>query len=166
MTIYTVHLPPDVVSSDEVAERAVFVKEGFAFFGFAFTGFWMLAQRLWLETLAYLAALALVSAIFWYFGLPRGAYAGITFLFSLLIGLEGNEWIRRRLARVGWSQAGTVSGPSLDECERRFFKDWTAGQTARPTPPPLRATSSSAPAMPPSGVLGVFPEPRGRTGQA
>ncbi len=55
MTLYTVHLPPDAVSAEEVAERSVFVKEGFAFFGFAFTGFWLLAQRLWLEAIAYLA---------------------------------------------------------------------------------------------------------------
>ncbi len=72
MTLYTVHLPPDVVSAEEVAERSVFVKEGFAFFGFAFTGFWLLAQRLWLELIAYLGAIALVSALFWQFSLPPG----------------------------------------------------------------------------------------------
>jgi hypothetical protein len=164
MTLYTVHLPPDAVSAEEVAERSVFVKEGFAFFGFAFTGFWLLAQRLWLEAIAYLGAIALISALFWQFGLPPGAYAGVTFLLSLLIGIEGNEWIRRRLGRAGWTQAGTVSGPSLDECERRFFGEWVAsGAAPRSGPPPLRPAPSAGPVGRPVGVLGVFPEPRGQT---
>ncbi len=166
MTLYTVHLPPDVVSAEEVAERSVFVKEGFAFFGFAFTGFWLLAQRLWLELIAYLGAIALVSALFWQFSLPPGAFAGVTFLLSLLIGLEGNEWIRRRLGRAGWTQAGTVSGPSLDECERRFFREWVDGGTSpRSAPPPLRPTQAGGPLGRPVGVLGIFPEPRGQSGR-
>ncbi len=164
MTLYTVHLPPDAVSAEEVAERSLFVKEGFAFFGFAFTGLWLLAQRLWLEAIAYLGAIALISALFWQFSLPPGAYAGVTFLLSLLIGLEGNEWIRRRLGRAGWTQAGTVSGPTLDECERRFFQEWTgSGAAPRSAPPPLRSPQPAPVAGRPVGVLGVFPEPRGQT---
>jgi len=162
MSIYTVHLPPDAVEAHQVAERAAFVKEGFAVFGFAFTGLWLASQRLWLETLAYVAALGVVSALFWWLGLPRGAFAGVTFLLSILIGLEGNEWIRRRYARQGWSQAGTVSGPSLDECERRFFKDWVAegsGASARAPSSPR-----PSPPAPPTGVLGVFPAARGQAG--
>ncbi len=160
MTIHTVHIPPGAVTSDEVAERAVFVKEGFAFFGFAFTGLWLLAQRLWLHALGYFLVFLLTIALFWWLGLPRGAFAGVTFLFSLLIGIEGNEWIRRRYARLGWTHAGTVSAPSLEECEQRFFKDWIAGDRApRPSAPP----SAPSAAPPSSDVLGVFPASRFRT---
>jgi len=163
MAIYTVHLPPDAVEPLAVAERSVFVKEGFAFFGFAFTGLWLLAERLWLQALAYFGALAAVSALFWRFGLPPGAFAGVTFLLAVLIGVEGNEWIRRRFAKRGWSQAGTVSGPSLDECERRFFQDWIGAQAVpRQAPSPV----PSAAQQPPPGVLGVFPTAGGRTGPA
>ena len=126
MTIYTVHLPPDVTSADEVAERAVFVKEGFAFFGFAFTGFWLLAQRLWLETLAYLAALVLVSAIFWYFGLPRGAYAGITFLFSLLIGSRATN------GSVAASHGLTGARRALSAVLRSMNASGASSRTGRP----------------------------------
>jgi hypothetical protein len=149
MTIYTVHVPPEADTPERVAEKAVFVKDGFSVPGFVFTGFWLLAQRLWLHAIAYFLLFGLVIVAFWHFGLPRIAFGGVTALLALLIGLEGHEWQRRRYARKGWTHAGTVSGPSLEECERRFFKDWLTG----------RLTSGPAP----GGVLGVFPEARGRT---
>jgi hypothetical protein len=156
MTIYTVHLPPEADKPESVADKAVFVKEGFATAGFVFTGFWLLAQRLWLHALGYFLLLGLAIAAFWWLGLPRLAFGGVTALLALLVGLEGHEWMRRRFGRKGWAQAGTVSGPSLDECERRFFQDWLAG---RPAPPPRPvATTPASPA--PAGVLGVFPEAR------
>ncbi len=125
-----------------MAERSVFVKEGFAFFGFAFTGFWLLAQKLWLEAIAYSArssrhpaAVAARPAARRLCGRELSAVAADR--------LEGNEWIRRRLARAGWTQAGTVGGPSLDECERRFFKEWIASAGApRAAPPPSSRRNS------------------------
>ena len=55
MAIYTVHLPPEAITPDRVAEKAVFVKEGFAIFGFAFTGLWLLTKQL--ERIRFLHAL-------------------------------------------------------------------------------------------------------------
>jgi Protein of unknown function (DUF2628) len=160
MAIYTVHLPPDAISPDDVAEKAVFVKEGFAIFGFAFTALWLLTKRLWLPAIAYGVLLALVSLAFWQLALPRLAYGGVTALMGLLIGLEGHEWMRRNFARLGWTHAGTVSGPSLDECERRFFKDWTTAQGI--VKPAQKISPSPAVTPPPSGVLGIFPTSRGQ----
>jgi Protein of unknown function (DUF2628) len=157
MTIYTVHLPPTAETPERVAETAVFVKDGFSVPGFVFTGLWLLVKRLWLPALAYILLFGLVVAAFWWFGLPRLVFGGVTALLALLVGLEGNEWVRRRYARLGWTHAGTVSGPSLEECERRFFLDWTAAQAGAPPRPP-----ASVPPAPRPGVLGVFPEARGR----
>jgi Protein of unknown function (DUF2628) len=164
MAIYTVHLPPDATTPDGVAEKAVFVKEGFAFFGFAFTGLWLLFHRLWWQALAYVALFGLAIAATAWLGVPRFAFGGLTLLLALLVGLEGHEWQRRRFARLGWMHAGTVSGPSLDECERRFFQDWIV---ARPAMAPIPPRTATVPAMPtaPGGVLGVFPAARGQTGQ-
>jgi hypothetical protein len=163
MAIYTVHLPPDATTADTVAEKAVFIKEGFSFFGFAFTGLWLLAQRLWLMTLIYVAVLGLVLAAFAFLDLPRPAFGVITLLMGLLVGLEGHEWQRRKYARLGWIHAGTVSGPSLDECERRFFKDWTMSHNAaRGAAPPLAAMSMTGAPAPAPRVLGVFPSARGQ----
>ncbi len=168
MAIYTVHLPPDATTAEAVAEKAVFVKEGFALFGFAFTGLWLLLQRLWLPAIIYAVLFGLVSLAFWQLGLPRIAFGGITALMALLVGLEGHEWQRRNYARLGWTHAATVSGPSLEECERRFFKDWTAarGVTGKATrshpenPPTLPPSTMTPP--PSTSVLGIFPTARGQ----
>jgi Protein of unknown function (DUF2628) len=163
MAIYTVHLPPDAITPENVAENAVFVKEGFAAFGFVFTGFWLLSRRLWLYALGYGVVFGLSFVAAQWLGFPRLGSTGVMVLLALLIGIEGHEWVRRRYARLGWTHAGTVSGPSLDECERRFFKDWLAGRAVQ------AASRSAAPAPiagapAPSAVLGVFPQPRGQAG--
>jgi hypothetical protein len=158
MAIYTVHVPPDALTPEQVAEKAVFVKDGFSLPGFVFAGFWLLGQRLWWQALAYVILFGGVVAAFFVFGLPRIAFGGVTALLALLIGLEGHEWIRSRYARKGWSHAGTVSGPTLDECERRFFQDWLAARGASAAARPV--APAPAVAVAPSGVLGVFPQAR------
>jgi hypothetical protein len=169
MAIYTVHLPPEATTPEQVAEKAVFVKEGFAFPGFVFTGFWLLYNRIWLKALLYIAVFAAVLAAFWFFNLPRLALGPLQLLMALLVGLEGHEWLRRKYTNLGWTHAGTVSGPSLPECELRFFERWAAENGGASTPRTVPTTpdpaspaplpqSSSAPA---SSVLGVFPTARG-----
>jgi hypothetical protein len=158
MASYTVHVPPEAATPEAVAEKAVFVKDGFSFPGFVFTGFWLLANRLWLHALGYVAILALVGGGLYLLELPLGAFGPIQLLLALLIGLEGPEWLRRRHARKGWTHAGTVSGPSLDECERRFFEGWLAAAPQAAARPPAQPSSPMAPAGP--AVLGLFPSPR------
>ena len=128
MANYTVHLPPGVRTADEVASEALFIKDGFAYGGFVFTGLWLLSKRLWLFALGYGLLLALIVMAFRWFGVPFGAFALVQALLGLLIGVEGNEWQRRKLARKGWQQSAVVSGPTLDECERRFFASWLANR--------------------------------------
>ena len=162
MAIYTVHLPAEALTADQVAEKVAFVKEGFSFRGFVFTGLWLLSQRLWLFAIGYGLVFGLTVAAFAIFKLPPMAFGGILFLLALLIGLEGHEWMRRRYSRLDWIHAGTVSGPSLDECERRFFKDWLAGQgNAAAMPPPVASASGPAMTPPVPQVLGLFPTARG-----
>jgi Protein of unknown function (DUF2628) len=158
MASYTVHIPPETATPEAVAEKAMFVKDGFSFAGFIFTGLWLLASRLWLHALGYAAILGLVAGALWQFNLPFAAFGPIQLLLALLIGLEGPEWLRRRYARKGWTHAGVVTGPSLDECERRFFEGWLAG-AGQPAP---RAPVAQPPVAAPSGpaVLGLFPSPR------
>ena len=164
MTFYTVHLPPDATTADAVAEKAVFVKEGFAFFGFAFSGAWLFVNRIWLPAIAYTAAFGLMLAAFYFFDLPKQVYGIVSALMAALVGLEGNEWKRRQYARNGWTHAGTVSGPNLAECERRFFKNWLeqvsvaapAVASQAPTTVPLSAMPKPAA----SQILGVFPAAR------
>ncbi|MGL5114613.1 MAG: DUF2628 domain-containing protein [Beijerinckiaceae bacterium] len=158
MASYTVHIPLEATTLEAVAEKSVFVKDGFSFPGFLFTGLWLLANRLWLHALGYAAVLGLVAGGFWLLSLPFAAFGPIQLLLALLIGLEGPEWLRRRYTRKGWTHAGAVSGPSLDECERRFFEGWLANAGQPPVRPPAAPMASAAPSGP--AVLGLFPSPR------
>jgi hypothetical protein len=161
MAIYTVHLPPDATTPDGVAEKAVFVKEGFSFPGFIFTALWLLSKQLWLYALGYVVIIGLVILAFSTFGWPMAVFGLVQAMLAFLIGIEGHEWHRRRLARRGFTHAGTISGPSLEECERRFFKDWIAEQAVVATPTKARPMAMPPTAPAPSSVLGVFPTPRG-----
>jgi hypothetical protein len=158
MANYTVHLPTEARTAEDVAAKALFVKDGFAYWGFAFTGFWLLSKRLWLLALSYAVVIGLVVVAFRWFGVPFGAFGLVQALLGLLIGLEGNEWQRRKLARKGWTQSAMVSGVSLEECERRFFASWLAAKPA--SQPPLPVVPEAATPSP-STVLGLFPQPRG-----
>jgi hypothetical protein len=160
MTFYTVHLPPDATTADAVAEKAVFVKEGFALFGFAFSGAWLFFNRIWWPAIAFTAVFALMIAAFYFLDLPKQVYGIVSSLMAALVGLEGNEWKRRQLGRNGWTHAGTVSGPNLAECERRFFKNWLErGVQLRPQVVAVATPSaSSIPHPTTSQILGVFPE--------
>jgi Protein of unknown function (DUF2628) len=165
MAIYTVHLPPDATTPDGVAEKALFVKEGFSFPGFIFTALWLLTKHLWLYALGYVAIIGLVILAFSFFGWPMMVFGLVQALLAFLIGIEGHEWHRRKLAKRGFTHAGTISGPSLEECERRFFKDWIADQAVVAAPAVARSAAmpmtAPAPTSVPSPVLGVFPAPRG-----
>ncbi|MFM9973529.1 MAG: DUF2628 domain-containing protein [Beijerinckiaceae bacterium] len=161
MAIYTVHIPPDAITPDEVAEKAVFVKEGFAFSGFVFSGFWLLFKQLWLLAIGYGLLFGLVVVAFRSFSLPLAAYGPVTMLMAALVGLEGHEWLRRNYARKGWSHAGTISGPSLAECERRFFKNWLAARDQASSAVPALASRPLSPLAKPQ-VLGIFPPARGQ----
>jgi Protein of unknown function (DUF2628) len=161
MAIYTVHLPPDATTSDGVAEKAVFVKEGFSFPGFIFTALWLLSKQLWLFALGYVAIMGLIILAFTTFGWPMLVIGLVQGLLAFLIGIEGHEWHRRKLARRGFTHAGTISGPSLEECERRFFKDWIAAQSVAASPAISRPGTMPVSAPASSAILGVFPTPRG-----
>jgi hypothetical protein len=163
MAFYTVHLPPDATTADAVAEKAVFVKEGFALFGFAFSGMWLFFNRIWWPAVAFTVAFGFMIAAFYFLGLPKQVYGIVSSLMAALVGMEGNEWKRRQYARNGWTQAGTVSGPNLAECERRFFKNWlergkqTPSQTASVATPQSPSPVGSMPMPVVPQILGVFP---------
>jgi hypothetical protein len=169
LVTYTAHLPPDVVTPEQVSEKTILVKDGFSFPAFVFGGFWLLAQRLWLPAFVFLLALGGVMLTFWWFGLPRPAYGIVSTLMSLLVGIEGNEWLRRGLSRRGFRHVETVSGTSLAECERTFFARWLAASDQPKPQPPARSSGpeiapfSRAPVSQP-GIIGLFPDPAAGTG--
>lgn len=163
MPTFTIHQPPPKGAA-ATAEDLVFVRDGFHFWAFLLAPLWLLAHRLWLVLLLYVAVTAAINA-----GLVMvGASGTLTFLASLcialLVGFEAATLWRWTLQRRRWKTLGFVVGESEEMAERRFYAEWIN----RPGETPPRA--AAAPALryatpvrrgPPSGtdVIGLFPEP-------
>ncbi len=140
MHTYTVHEPRDgPLDRLERGEALVFVRDGFSLAAAALTPFWMIANRLWLALLVYLAALIGIELIVWVVGLGQQTASWIMIAVHLLVGFE-NDTIRRwTLGRRGYDLVGSVSGRNSDACERRFVEAWLQERpfaVARPSPPP------------------------------
>jgi hypothetical protein len=115
MRVYTVHLGPggDV-------ETAALVKEGFSWPALFLGPIWSLYRRLWLATAVWLAVLAILSALS-QVGPTAATVASAAWLaFGVLFACEANDLRRRKLARLGWREAGVVGGSGQDAAARRF----------------------------------------------
>jgi hypothetical protein len=156
---YTVHEPADGPRDRlERAEALVFVRDGFSWTAALLTPFWMIAHRLWLALLVYIAALIGLELVLWAAGVPQQIGSWVTIGLHLLIGYEGDAIRRWTLGRRGYVLAGSVSGRNREECERRFFEAWLKDRPyVSVTPPP------AAPVMGTGGRLNVMALRSGRT---
>jgi hypothetical protein len=170
MSVYTVHEPPQRFVAAPDVERFTFVRDGFSFWAFVFGPLWMLRHRMWLVLLGYVVVLGGLETAVRIFAGSAAIGGVISFLMSLLVGLEAGTLRRFTLSRRGWTTVGVVSGDDLEDAERRFFDAWARRQSGRPseqpvTPPPAAAAPRSAPAVPSPrtsrapDVVGLFPEP-------
>jgi ribosome modulation factor len=140
---YTVHEPADG-SRDrlERAEELVFVRDGFSWGAALLTPFWMIAHGLWLALLGYLVVLVGLEVLLWATGLAQQAGGWAIAALHLLIGFEGDAIRRWTLRRRGYALAGSVSGRSRDECERRFIEAWLQDRPYVSLPPPSAPSSA------------------------
>jgi hypothetical protein len=130
MITYTVHEPPNARADRlDRAETLVFVRDGFVWSAAALAPVWLLANRLWLVLIGYIALVLTIVLGTRAAGLgdTSAAVVGIAAL-HLLIGLEGSSLRRWTLQRRGWRLVGTVVGRTSLECERRFFDQWLPSQ--------------------------------------
>jgi len=127
MKTYTVHEPPNAPGGRiERAERLVFVKDGFSWMAALFAPIWLIVYRLWWPLVGYVALMVLLAALG---SLVGSAWIGLAAqALNLLIGFEASTLRRWGLDRRGWRSAGSVSGRSAQECERRFFDLWLPAQ--------------------------------------
>ena len=129
MQTFTVHEPSDGPADRiERAESLVFIKDGFSLAAALLTPFWLIANRLWLALVAYLAAVGLIELVVWALGIDQAAAAWPIFALHLLIGLESDALRCWGLGRRGYTLIGSVSGRNWDECERRFLDSWLKEQ--------------------------------------
>ncbi|MFC5387236.1 DUF2628 domain-containing protein [Aquamicrobium segne] len=120
MASHVVMLPPLANPTDR-AERAVLVRDGFAWVAFFLPLLWLLWHRLWGE--AFVAVLLFCG--FLLLG-PVGSL--LAFLVGLYVGLEGQAMRIAALRRRGYRQWGVVEGANLDDAHMRYayaaFDEW------------------------------------------
>jgi hypothetical protein len=130
VTVYTVHEPPNAPADRlDRGERLVFVEDGFSWLAALFTPFWMIANRMWLALLLYLAAVFALVLVLLAFGMTFEWIQVAVLALHLAIGSEAGSLQRWALQRSGWRTLGAVTGRSLEECERRFLEGWLSQQS-------------------------------------
>lgn len=147
MSTYMVMLPPEAEGrglTPEMAQKVVFIRDGFSTPALVFTGIWMLVHRLWLPFLAYLTLSLVLELIAQNF--IQSVPGVLAFLTGVLIGLESGNLRRWSMERKGWIFAGVVTGQDGQEAELRFFNAY------RPAPRPVAAP----PAPQPQGIVPRF----------
>lgn len=156
MRLWTVHEPRNLTDIGERADKTIFVKDGFSWPGFIVPLPWLLVKRLWLGTLIF-ALIAVATGLAGSL-LPLTGDAGalLALIANLYAGLEGNDLVRRKLARRGFVQAGSVLARTRDEAEVIFFAGRDEAQELVAERSPPRATMRAG-----GDVLGLFPEPGG-----
>ncbi|MEW9835371.1 DUF2628 domain-containing protein [Mesorhizobium marinum] len=155
MAIHVVMEPPGA-DATQAAERAVIVRDGFAFLAFLVPPLWLAWHRLWTEAILALAASIALTALGEMAGYgPLGA--ALSLLISLFVGLEGPALRVNALRRRGWVEWGVVEAGNRAEAEIRYLAGDGAVVEAAPAPP--RAVVPSVGRLQSGPALGLFDYP-------
>lgn len=123
MKIYTVHVKPGVGPTQE---KPKFVREGFNLYAFMFTGLWLLSQQIWSHAILILLAQFAIGVCEG-LGILSGANAVVMLLgIQMVVGLEGNDWLRARLSRQSYVLMDVSAADSLLRAEQRYFERYLA----------------------------------------
>lgn len=123
MTIYTVHVKPDMPATQQ---RPIFVREGMNYYAFFFPFFWSLYKRLWLQALFFFAMNFLIIVFSEYKLISQGGLMVIGVSMNVFACLSGNDWIRGRLTRDRYVMADITVADSLLRAQQRYFDRFLA----------------------------------------
>jgi hypothetical protein len=153
MAVFVVMEPP-AADAVEASERAVLVRDGFAFLAFLVPPLWLLWHRLWIEAAIAFAASVALTALGDAAGLGF-AGAVLSLLVSIFVGLEGQALRINALRRRGWREWGVVEAGDIAEAEIRYLAGEEPGEALVEAPRPTAATMvRPIPAGPALGLLG------------
>jgi hypothetical protein len=132
---YTVHEPfeHDADRADRASEL-VFVKDGFSWLTALFPPLGMAASRMWLPLLAYVVFAGTAAAGLNALHVNSSILTLIFIAVHVYLGFEHSTLERWTLDTAGYQMLGSVTGKSLDDCERRFFETWLPDQPLIATP--------------------------------
>lgn len=130
MIVCTVHEPPTPpVDRIDRAEAMMFLKDGFNWGAFLFGPLWLLANRLWLATLGYLAVAIFAYVLFEATGVAEALFGPLLVALNAVVGFEAHWLKSAKLEAKGWNTLGSVTGQGIADCERRFFEGWLPSQS-------------------------------------
>jgi Protein of unknown function (DUF2628) len=144
---YTVHEPVEA-TADRVdrASELIFVKDGFSWLTALFPPLGLAASKLWLPLVAYLVFVGVGVVALAALGVSENWISILVLAVNVFLGFEHSTLQRWTLDNAGWQTLGTVTGKTLDECERRFFEQWLPAQPMITT-----ANSGASKAAPSTG---------------
>ena len=145
MKIYTVHLPVEARDPEAIAGALRVVPEAGSFLAFLFGPLWLIWHRAWVWGIA----VGLVELGLSFLPDPFGIVANL--LFSLLIGLEGNQLRRLSLSRGKWRMVEVVNARDSDEAASIALARLLA-------PRPQAPSYSPPPSQRPVSTIGLFPQ--------
>lgn len=131
MAVYSVYLPK-AGAVRKIADRAVFVREGFSYRALALGPFWLAANRLWRPLFACFVAFALIGAAVAVWSLSLVSALLLVALMDWYLGCEGARMLGAKLERRQYRLADIVAGSKIDEVERRFFVRWQPSSNGAP----------------------------------
>ena len=175
MPVYTVHAPVNAAAdARRLADRLLFVRDGFHFWAFVLGPLWLAWHRLWLALLGYVAVMTGIAVALSQLHVGAGTRFAVMLLIALLMGFEAASLWRWTVSRRKWRQLDVVVADDEETAERRFFDRWTSNQRGlsndqsaidRGAPPPTRDIPGQAfsrpPPLPQSDIIGLFPQPGG-----
>jgi hypothetical protein len=99
-----------------------FVRDGFSVLGFALPVVWLLWHRLWLHAALCFATFGVIAALVHWSGNPIwiGLSALASALISLLVALEGGEWVRQSLEREGFHEVDVIPARNAAQAEELY----------------------------------------------
>lgn len=165
MTVYSVYEPPGEDADLEARlGRIAFVKDGFSWLALVIPILWLIYQRMWLELVVFLAAIALIPWLLGTDPYARQLAWWLSLGLTVLFAFEANDLRGWSLRRRGYRFVGAAAGPDRTEAERSFFTSWLPRQQRRRIGiPPVRDQTPKGPTVTPtrpSGgdeVIGSFP---------
>lgn len=160
VSVFTVHEEPNP-AADRIdrAERLAFLRDGFSWSAALWAPIWLLQRKLWVPLAGYVAAVAAIILLFDLLDIGEDAMALAIAALHLVIGYESYQLERWSYEARGFTLAGTVTGRSKTECERRFFETWL------PSQPVISAPARAATGAPASGTMAASAGQMGQVGQ-
>jgi len=122
MNTYVVMAPPefdDVAGDPNQTDRLEFVPDRFSVLAFLFSLIWLLAHRMWVVLLGYLAVTLVLELLA--LAVSEEAMAVVALVIAILFAFEAQALRRWSLERKGWRVVGIVDADSKASAELRFL---------------------------------------------